>query len=308
MEVPGAMPGTSLLLAVLLGARYAGCPVFTPGDYYNAPVVNARVDPHSAQYIAGAVAAGNTGGFWAASPAVEYVNLAGENVRAQAVRQKVPYHRFDRPYPWSPAFRIEPLRDAHAMVIDPRACRLYETYDTSYDGDALAAYSGASWDLTRPFAPLPAGTPSSMASGLSMFAGMIKWEEVARGRIDHALNWAPPAGTVSQWTFVRPASDTDGLPFRGSAQYQLPYGAHLRLKRSFDTSSFGPQSKAIAQAMKTYGIYLADTGSDGNALYNAAPQNGSNPWDRRDLGALNSIRLSDFEVLALPAIQRVPGH
>lgn len=308
MEVPGAMPGTSLLLAALLGARYAGCPVFTPGDYYNAPVVNARVDPHSSQYIAGAIAAGNRGGFWAASPAVEYVNVAAPNVRAQAVRQKVSYHRFDRPYPWSPAFRIEPLRDAHAMVIDPRACRLYETYETSYDGDALAAYSGASWDLTRPFAPLPAGTPSSMASGLSMFAGLIKWEEVARGRIDHALNWAPPAGTVAQWTFVRPASDTDGLPFRGSAEYQLPYGAHLRLKRSFDISSFGPQAKAIAQAMKTYGIFLADTGSDENALYNAAPQDGSNPWDRRDLGALDSIRLSDFEVLALAPIQRVPGH
>ena len=72
-----------------------------------------------------------------------------------------------------------------------------------------------------------------MASGLSLFAGMVRLEEIPRG-IHHALNWAPPAGTTAQFAFVRPASDTDGLAFRGSSEYQIPYGARLRLRGTFD--------------------------------------------------------------------------
>lgn len=303
------MPETSFILAALLtGATFAGCPVFAPGDAYNAPVVHAAVDRHSAQYISAAIAAGNTGGFWIASPAVEYANIARKNTPRKTVRQKAPYHRFERGYPWDSSFRIEPLRDAHAIVFDPQACRLYETYDTSFESGTLSAYSGAAWNLRDAFRPLPSGTPSSMASGLSLFAGAVRWEEIVGGEIDHALDWAPPAGTVAQWAFVSPASDTDGIEFRGNGAYALPYGAHLRLKASFDASRFGPEAQAIAHAMKTYGIYLADTGTAGNALYNTGPEGGGNPWDRRDLAALASIHLSDFDVLRLPPEQHVPGH
>ncbi|HET7812945.1 MAG TPA: hypothetical protein VFL13_01075 [Candidatus Baltobacteraceae bacterium] len=303
------MPETSFLFAALLGgAVFAGCPVFAPGSAYNAPVTRAAVDSHSNEYITSAILAGNTGGFWIASPAVEYVNVARVQTPRRAVRQKAAYHRFERDYPWEPSFRIEPLNDAHAIVVDPQTCRLFETYDTTYESGTLWAYSGAVWNLRAPFQPLPPGNPSSMASGLSLFAGAVRWEEIERGTIDHALNWAPPAGSVAQWSFVSPASDTDGIAFRGESPYRLPYGAHLRLKASFDASHFGPQAKAIVRAMKTYGIYLADTGSSGNALYNTAPPDGSNPWDKRDLAALDAIRLRDFDVLQLPPLQRVPGH
>ena len=64
----------------------------------------------------------------------------------------------------------------------------------------------------------------------------------------------------------------------------------------------------VAQAMKTYGIYLADTGGSGNALYFANAPNGSNPWNGADLLALGQITLADFDLLTLPAIQGVPGH
>jgi hypothetical protein len=305
--------GTFLLSLLLIAAhaivtqgtaQYAGCPIFTPNDYYNERVDNARVDAHSQQYILGALDAGNTGGFWAAAPAAEFINIADERTPRVVVHEKVPYHHFHERFPWAPDFRISPLLDAHAMVVDVHSCRLYETYDTSYDGQ-LSAYSGAVWDLRRPFVPLSPGTPSSMASGLSIFSGMIKWEEVQAGHIDHALNWTPPAGTAAEYDFVRPASYTDGHPFNGRTPYALPYGAHLRLKRSFDISRFGPQARVIAQAMKTYGIYLADTGSKGNGLYNAAPLSGEDRWDASDLAALDSIHITDFEVLALPQVQRV---
>ncbi len=106
-----------------------------------------------------------------------------------------------------------------------------------------------------------------MASGLSLFAGMVKWEDYQSGAINHALNWAAVAHTVAEYRFVRPASDTDQLAFNGGSPYQLPYGAHLRLKASFSTAGWGPEATMVANAMKTYGIYLADTGSSSNALY-----------------------------------------
>ena len=295
--------GSSTVLATALTA----CGVFGAGGYYSSSVLNAPVDPSSERYVKSIVDAGDRGGFWMAADPAERINLADDATPAYSVRQKVPYHLFPVPYPWRPDFYIEPLSDAHAMVVQRQACELYETYQTTFSGGVLSAYSGAHWNLRRPFVPLAPGTPSAMASGLSLYAGMVRWEEVARGSIGHALNWAAPAGTVAQWSFVRPASDTDGLPFKGTGRYQLPYGARLRLRASFDTSRFGPQSAAIARAMKTYGIYLADTART-DELYDALALDGSNHWSAADLAALGSIHITDFDVLSLGTIERVPGR
>lgn len=298
------VPGTFLLAAATL----LSCPHFGADGYYSRAVARAPVDPDSRAYIASMTGAGNTGGFWAAANPVEYVNIAGPDTPKRGVKQKVRYHAFDVSYPWDDSFRIEPLNDAHAITVDAQTCELYEMYDTSFGGGELSAYSGAHWNLRRAFVPLPPGTPSAMASGLSMYAGLIRWEEVASGSVKHALNWAAPAGSVAQWEFVRPASDTDGIAFKGSSRYRLPYGARLRLRASFDISHFGKQSRTIAQAMKSYGIYLADTGSDDNALYNAVALDGLNHWDASDLAALGTIHITDFDVLYLDRVLRVPGH
>ncbi len=295
--------GGSTVLATALTA----CGLFGAGGPYSNSIVNASVDPSSRLYVRSVVDAGDRSGFWIASEPAERINLADDATPAYSVRQKVPYHRFPMPYPWRPGFYIEPLSDAHAMVVQTQACELYETYETAFSAGVLSAYSGAHWNLRRPFAPLAPGTPSAMASGLSLYAGIVLWEDVARGSIDHALNWAAPAGTVAQWSFVRPASDTDGLPFAGSGRYRLPYGARLRLRASFDTSRFGPQSAAIARAMKIYGIYLADTART-NELYDALALDGSNHWNAADLAALGSIHITDFDVLSLGTIERVPGR
>ncbi len=292
---------------IVPAAALLACSFFQGGQYYTHSVTNAAVDANSAAYIRSMIDAGNSQGFWIAARPVEFVNVADATTPKRVVKQKVSYHRFDAPFPWADGFRIEPLSDAHAIVISSRSCELYETYDTSFADGVLSAYSGARWDLNGPFVPLAPGNPSAMASGLSLYAGMVRWEEVASGTIGHALNWAAPAGSVSQWTFVRPASDTDGIVYKGSSSYQLPYGAHLRLRASFDISRFGPQSAAIARAMKTYGVYLADTAKE-NELYNSIAADGVNQWDAYDLAALDSIRISDFDVLQLGRIERVPGR
>jgi hypothetical protein len=297
-------PASTLVASSTNVATYQGCPVFTAGDYYNAPVSTSAVDPNSAAYISSMSRAGNTAGFYA-STGVERPNLATASTPLLTVKQQVSYHTFPVPYPWAPGFFIEPLGDKHAMVVQTQSCHLYEAYGTVYSGSTLSAYSGANWDLTKPFVPLPPNSPSAMASGLPLFAGMVKWEDYQSGAIRHALNWAAIAHTVSYKKYVLPASDTDHLTFNGSS-YDLPYGAHLRLKASFSTAGWGPQAQMVATALKTYGVYLSDTGSSGNALYFANASNGTNPWSSSDLSALSHIHITDFDVLTLPTIHTLP--
>lgn len=291
----------------LLAAAFLGCPLFGNAGTYAQPVANAPVDRHSREYVDAAVEAGNRRGFWISARPVEYLNIADDRTPRYRVRPRSDYHRFKEPFPWEAGFRIEALRDGHAMVLQRQSCKIYELYDAAFAGDTLSAYAGAVWSLERRFEPLPPGKPSAMASGLSLYAGMVEWSEVAGGHIDHALNWAAPLGTVAQWSFVRPASDAEGIKFNGVRGWGLPYGARLRLKASFDISQFGPQSAVIARAMKTYGVYLADTART-NELYNFAALDGSDEWNESDLSALQSIRISDFDVLSLGKVLRVPGH
>ncbi len=288
-------------------ALYQGCPIFANGDAYNKVVAADPVDPHSNEYIASMGQAGNTAPFYA-STGLEQTNLANDATPLLKVKQASPYHHFARRYPWEASFYIEPPTDRHAIVVQTQSCHLYESYGTTYNDGTLGAYSGANWDLRKAFVPLRPGEPSAMASGLSLFAGMVRWEDYQSGAIRHALDWAAVAHTVAEYAFVVPASDTDRLPFYGDSRYRLPYGAHLRLKASFSTAGWGPQASMVAAAMKTYGIYLADTGPHGNALYFANAEDGSTPWNRSDLKSLSAIHVSDFDVLKLPPIQRVERH
>ncbi len=285
-------------------ATYHGCPVFTADSYYNQVVTDAAADPKSANYISSVIQAGDGFGF-DASTGIERVNLATDTTPLLKVLPQVEYNHFPIRYPWESSYFIEPLGDRHAMIVQTQTCHLYESYLTIFADGTLSAYSGANWDLRTRFTPVSTGRTSAMASGLSLFAGMVRWEDYQSGAIRHALNWDGIAHTASQYYFVRPASTTGRLPFFGSSSYQLPYGAHLRLRSSYDTAGWGAQSRMVAIAMKTYGIYLADTGTSFNELYFADAADGTNPWDQHDLSSLSRIKLSDFTVLKLGPIDSV---
>lgn len=294
-------------------ATYQGCTVFPAGDYYNAVVSGASVDANSAAMIAG-TAQIDTYGFYL-STGIEKVNLANGGTGRHAVNALESYHQNEwnanPQWPWASGYFIEPLSDAHALVLDTSSCRVYETSGTTWSGSTLSADTGWSWDLTRPFVMLNnvlgVSAPSSMASGLSMFAGAVKAEELQAGVINHALNFAPTRNSIAQWTFVAPASDTGALPYTGTGSSQLLYGAHLRLHAAYACPA-SPQAKAICVALKTYGMYLADTTSGQNALYGIEAQSGSSGWNGGDLSALGNIHITDFDVLALPPVRRVTGH
>jgi Bacterial TSP3 repeat len=157
------------------------------------------------------------------------------------------------PIPASP--RIEGGSDRHILIVDRDACRLYELFAARRTpSGAWAAGSGATWDL-RSNALRPLGWTSADAAGLPILPGLIRYEEVAAGEILHALRFTT---NQTRKAYIYPArhyassSTSTSLP---------PMGLRVRLKASYDTSGFSPQARVIAEALKQYGMILADNGS-----------------------------------------------
>src|SRR6185312_9193329 len=145
--------------------------------------------------------------------------------------------------------------DRHALLLDRDACKLYELYALYPKPGGWKAGSGAVWSL-RANALRPAGWTSADAAGLPIFPGLARYDEVARGVIDHALRFT---AARTRRAYVYPArhyassSDDPSLP---------PMGLRVRLKASVDISGFPRQARIVLQALKTYGMILADNGSN----------------------------------------------
>ncbi len=231
---------------------------------------------------------------------IEPVNVAGDATPLLTVHQQVPYHQFPVKFPWQPGYQIENIGDAHYVAVNTQSCHLYEAYGMRYANGQLSAYSGKDYDLHQPF-KIGGGV---MASGLSYFAGAVRHEEIAGG-IHHTLNLDVWQNALCN-CYTSPAAGSDGVPYNGPASaYELPYGAHLRLKASYDCSGFGPQSGAICTALKRYGLLISDTDghyANNNKLFFVNPTDGGS-WDDGDLGALSRLRFADFDVLKVGAVR-----
>lgn len=187
--------------------------------------------------------------------------------------------------------------DRHILVLDRDNQKLYETF-SSYpvlnNGQIVGwdCGSGAIFDL-KSNAVRPAGWTSADAAGLPIFPGLVRYDEVARGVINHALRF-----TVSrtQRGYVFPARH---FASRSSDATLPPMGMRVRLKASFDISSYPPQSRVVLQCLKTYGMIVADNGSDW--FVSGAPDA---RWNDDDLNTLKRIRGHDFEVVQLGTITK----
>jgi hypothetical protein len=203
------------------------------------------------------------------------------------------------PYPIPTSVHIEGGRastgDRHALLIDKDACKLYELYALYPKGGGWTAGSGAIWNL-RSNALRPAGWTSADAAGLPIFPGLARYDEVARGVINHALRFTA-ARTRRQYVYparhYASSSDDPALP---------PMGLRVRLKASVDISGFPRQARVVLQALKTYGMLLADNGS--NWYISGAP----NPkWSNDDLRSLGRITGSMFDVVDTSSLPH-PGQ
>jgi hypothetical protein len=176
-------------------------------------------------------------------------------------------------------------------VLDNSNCWLYELYSSYPQGDgSWNADSAAVWDLLAD-GQRPLTWTSADAAGLSVFAGLARYDEVAAGEIKHALRFTLQS---SRAAFVPPASHWAANSSNANA---APMGMRLRLKASFAISGFSAVNQVILKALQQYGMIMADNGS--NMYISGAPDD---RWDNDDLHNLGQLTASDFEVLQMNPI------
>jgi hypothetical protein len=181
--------------------------------------------------------------------------------------------------------------DRHVLVLDNNNCWLYELYGSSVNTDGTwNAGSAAVWDLQN-YTQRPLAWTSADAAGLPIFPGLVRYDEAASGQIAHAMRFTLQHSTAA---FVEPATHWAS---NSSAQFAAPMGMRVRLKASFDISTFSATNQVILNALKHYGMIMADNGS---SLYlSGAPDD---RWDNNDLHNLSTLTASDFEVLTLGTV------
>ncbi|HTZ98159.1 MAG TPA: hypothetical protein VMB18_17280 [Terriglobales bacterium] len=181
--------------------------------------------------------------------------------------------------------------DRHVLVLDRDNCWLYELY-SSYPqkNGSWDAASAVVWDLLND-EQRPYTWTSADAAGLSVFAGLARYDEVASGEIQHALRYTLQ---YSQEAFTPPASHW--AP-NSTNTYAAPMGMRLRLKSSFNISGFPPQSQVILKALQQYGMIMADNGS--SMFITGDPDN---RWNNNDLASLKTVPASEFDVILMDPI------
>jgi hypothetical protein len=274
------------------GAGKLGCPVFPADNAWNENVSKLPVDPRSAAYVASIGAAIDLHADFGSEPAygIPYTVVG-------AAQPLVPIHftaygdqSDPGPYPIPADAPVEQGSDRHVIVVQNGTCKLFELYDAQPDGAGWDAASGAVFDL-RSDRLRPDGWTSADAAGLPIFAGLVRYDEVASGRIDHALRFTVPrtqAGFIHPATHAASSSTDPDLP---------PMGLRLRLKASFPLGSFHGQALVILRALKTYGMIVADNGSSWYISGASDPR-----FDDDDLDQLKAVPGSAFEAVRTGAI------
>ncbi|MGB7985770.1 MAG: MBG domain-containing protein [Terracidiphilus sp.] len=188
--------------------------------------------------------------------------------------------------------------DAHVLVLDRAKCFLYETFNTNRCNGLYDASSETIWDMNN-YETRPWGWTSADAAGLPIFPGLVRYDEIASGAINHALRFTleQTKNDNNSGYFVYPASHAAGNNW-GTNNVM---GMRIRLKADFDISGFSPVNQIILTAMKQYGMILADNG--GYFYF----QGISDPrWSDSDLDNLKNVASSNFEVVQ--ATPEFPGY
>ena len=274
--------------------------VFPPDNPWNRDISADPVDPNSDNIIAGI---GNNvhlhpdfGTVWDGAPIGIPYNIAGPDQTMVKVTFMYSSESDPGPYPVPPDALVEAGSDKHVIVVDTTHRKLYEMFDAVKNKDnSWNAGSGAVFDLTSNNLR-PDQWTSADAAGLPVFPGLARYEEVVvNGAINHALRF-----TVARTrnAFIHPAT-------HAASSYNdvnlPPMGMRVRLKKDFDISTFSPNVQVILKALKKYGMFVADNGSNWYISGSPDPR-----WDDDELGQLKSIAGSNFEVVKMGEI--IPGQ
>lgn len=300
---PKAPPVKGATSDVLSGTH---CQVFPGDNYWHADVRGLPVDAHSAQWLAAMGASSRKlhpdfGPSYGAQPVPYGIPITV--VPAGHPRVPVQFDYSDESdhlgYPLGADTAIEggPNADGdrHAIVVTADTCELFETYDTHSTATGWTAGSGAHWSLSSE-ALRPDGWTSADAAGLPILPGLLRWDEVATGHVDHAIRFTTNLTDASHlWPARHDASShhDPSLP---------PMGARFRLKASFDISHYSAQTQVVLRAMQTYGLVLADNGSPW--YFQGSADTG---WPDALISQLKTIPASAFEAVDTSSL-KVSGN
>ncbi|MBS1815506.1 MAG: hypothetical protein JSS87_11570 [Acidobacteria bacterium] len=273
------------------GPTLAGCPVFPADNVWNTPVDKLPKDVKSDVYL------GTMGNMHKLHPDF------GADLRSgipfsiipagtRPVRVEFEYRDDsdlgDYPIPSNALIEGGSSSDGdrHIILIDQQRCMLYELFNAHPQPDGTwKAGSGIKMDLTSN-ALRADGKTSADAAGLAILPGLVRYDEVASGEIRHALRFTVPKTQAAHiWPATHQASRIKDTEFP-------PMGLRLRLRADFDVSGYSKTNQVILNALKRYGMILADNG--GPFFISGAPDT---RWSDDDLHKLTNVKGEDFEVV-----------
>jgi len=285
-------------MSVGQGASLNGFLPFPSDNLWNKDISAANVDPNSANYIN---YIGSTVGlhpdFGSGEYDGSYMGIPYTVVDSSQALIPITYTAYGSesdagpmPIPLTAPIEGYPnpgTGDRHVLVLDNANCFLYELYSSYPQTSSWNAGSGAVWDLLadeqRPYT-----WTSADAAGLPIFPGLVRYDEVAAGVINHAFRFTLQNSSAG---FTPPASHWASTTSNANA---LPMGARLRLKSTFDVSSFSATNQVILNAMKKYGLIMADNGS--SMYITGTPDD---RWNNDDLHNLGQVTAADFDVIEI---------
>jgi hypothetical protein len=277
-------------------ASLGGKRPFPDDNPWNQDISKAPVDPLSDRLLAsigldrplhpdfGTVYQGAPSG-------IPYIVVPGKQAKVP-VRFQYPDESDPGPYPIPKDAPIEggpkAKGDRHILVIDRDNWKLYELFAAYPQGNGWRAGSGAIFDLGSNKLR-PAGWTSADAAGLPIFPGLVRYDEVVEQKaIRHALRFTVRR---TRRAYVPPARH---FASRSNDPLLPPMGMRVRLKADFDISKFPAEVQVILQALKTYGMLLADNGSDW--FISGAPHP---KWNDEALHTIKRVKGRSFEVVKM---------
>lgn len=178
--------------------------------------------------------------------------------------------------------------DRHVIIVDPGNGKFHEFF-SSIRRDAGWSFSQASTFDLGLNEPRPDGWTSADAAGLPIFPAVVRYDELKRGRIDHALRVTIQRTRSAYVWPARHFASQDGSK-------DLPrMGERLRLRADYDTSSASATTRLILEALKRHGVIVADNGLDW--AMSVAPDPRIPAIDEE----LRKVKGGDFEVVVDPA-------
>ncbi len=291
---PWLAPDGGLVVSASGAPLIAGCPLFPPDDDWSRDVSGDPVDPHSGDYLARMNAPSRFLQADFGSDPTYGIPYALVGAGQPRVPMSFLYSSQSEPgpYPLPLDLRVQSGADRHAIAIDRDACLLYETYDTQRDGAGFRCGSGAVFDL-RSNKLRPDGWTSATASGLPLFPGLARLEEVQSGEIHHALAFT---ASITAPAYLHPATHQTG---NSNDPYAPPMGLRVRLKASYDRSRFTGAARVVLVALARHGMLLTDVGTDWYVSGSTDAR-----WDDHDLDQLKTVPGAAFEVVQLGTVLR----